>query len=219
MLILCTSLTQVRKVLKIIKQWSSENNLKFNPKKSGILKFIPRLGNNRAYLVVGEEIEGIPIVSKYKCLGLWIDSKLTIDPQMDHIEKKGRFIQSKLWGVLKHFSLDYRINLWNTLIRPLFEMLIFLYDKEGQTNRGRVETLIRKTFKKLTFLSNNIPTETINELMKYNFSDKVERITTIANIKWETRKLNKIPSIDGTGIKNEKLTRNIFQKNSRYFLT
>jgi len=39
LLVICSSLTQLRKVLEIIRVWSSQNNLKLN-EKSGIMEFL-----------------------------------------------------------------------------------------------------------------------------------------------------------------------------------
>jgi len=41
-LILCTSPNQLREVIRLIKGWSLEDNLKLNPKKSGFIEFLPR---------------------------------------------------------------------------------------------------------------------------------------------------------------------------------
>ena len=42
LLVLCTLLTQLKKVISIIKSWSEENNLELNSKKSDIIEFAPK---------------------------------------------------------------------------------------------------------------------------------------------------------------------------------
>ena len=71
LLVLCSSPHQLRKVIKIIQKWSNENNLGLNAKKSGIVEFLPRCGNQKSFLKLGSQFEGIPIVSEYKYLGLF----------------------------------------------------------------------------------------------------------------------------------------------------
>jgi len=96
MLILATSMSQLRTVISIVRLWCVENNLKVNESKSGILEFVPRMGKNNFYLEVGSKFEGFPVVDKYKYLGLWIDSKMTMEPQLKHIKDKANFLTYKL---------------------------------------------------------------------------------------------------------------------------
>jgi len=53
---------------------------------------MPRQGPTQCVLEVGKMFEGIPIVTEYKYLGMWVNQKLTLDPQMDHIDKKCKFL-------------------------------------------------------------------------------------------------------------------------------
>ena len=72
LLVICTSLSQLRRVIYTIKNWSKENNLQLNPRKSGVVQFVSRAGNIRKKLRTGESIEGIPVVNEYKYLGVWM---------------------------------------------------------------------------------------------------------------------------------------------------
>jgi len=96
LLVICTSVVQIKNVLRVIDQWCQENNLHLNPKKSGIVEFVPRQGNSTNYLQIGSNVDGIPVVEKYKYLGVWIDGKLTMDPQLQHIKDKANFLVYKL---------------------------------------------------------------------------------------------------------------------------
>jgi len=216
LLILCSSITQLKNVIRIIKQWSLENNLKLNAKKSGILEFCPRSGPTKMNLSAGDLIEDIPVVDKYKYLGLWLNNKLTAELQIEHIEKKSNLIKSKLWGFLKHISLDYRISLWNTLIKPLFEMVIFIYYNERQSNKEKIEVLIRKIFKNITFLNKNVSTNIINKLLGFSFSNRVKDLTLMTRIKWEARLFNEVPFLNHQKQRNKPLECVIFQKNYNY---
>jgi len=64
MLILVTSIQQLRRVIWFIKAWCIENDLKINSSKSGIMEFVPRQGRNNYYLQVGTEVEGFPVVDR-----------------------------------------------------------------------------------------------------------------------------------------------------------
>ena len=86
--ILCYSKSNLRNIINLLKSWSKENNLELNASKSGIIEFLPRRGKANMQLTIGEEFEGIPVVSCYKYLGMWVDQKLYMTTQLDQIKKK-----------------------------------------------------------------------------------------------------------------------------------
>ncbi len=188
LLVMCTSLHQLRKCIGVIQEWSLENNLMLNPKKSGIIEFLPRHRTYASLLVPGTYFEGVPVVTEYKYLGLIVDQKLTVNKQLDYIEEKTNHQRAKLWPVLKAFSLSERINLWTILCRPLFEMLIFPYYAERcHANINKVHRVIRKTFKKFCLLKKNVDNETVAKLMNYDFRERANRVVEITNAKWNAR--------------------------------
>lgn len=195
LLVVCTSLHQLRQVIKIIRKWSKENNLELNDKKSGIVEFLPRSGRQTSTLKTGSVFESIPIVDKYKYLGLWLDKKLTLDPQLHHIKKKSGFIRSRLAPLLGGISLDYRINLWTVFIRPLFDQtLSILYAERNHTNPEKVRRLIRKTFKDFTLLPKNTEDKIIEKLSQYNIDHRAANTVEKNTIKWESRKKREEPN-------------------------
>ena len=145
--ILGSSKSELKSVISIAKTWCSENNLALTAAKSGIVEFLPRRGRKKT-LNIGQEYEGIPICERYKYLGMWVDQKLYMDTQAQHIKKKADWISIKLWPVLKRVSMQYCKNLWTILMRPLFEQLAILYNAEkSKTNKGKIELALRYTFK------------------------------------------------------------------------
>ena len=58
------------KVINLLQTWSKDNNLGLNAAKSGVMGFLPRIGKSIIGLTIGEEFEGIPIVERYKYLGM-----------------------------------------------------------------------------------------------------------------------------------------------------
>jgi len=205
--VLCTSPSELRNVIRLIKSWSEENNLKLNTKKSGILEFTPRYGSQPHYLKINSEFEGIPIVTEYRYLGLIFDAKLTMTKQLELIDKKSNFQVTKLWPILKMLSLEERINLWTLLVRPLFEMLIFLYYSErSHTNIERAQRMIRKTLKKFCMLKKNVDNSTINRMMDFDFNKRAGEVVELTALKWEARKNHNIPIIPQKSLlKTEKI--------------
>ena len=194
LLVICTSLYQLRKAIKSIQSWSLTNNLLLNSKKSGIIEFVPRSRSYPSSLKTGSFYEGIPIVEEYKYLGLIVDKKLTCQPQLKHIEKKTTYQCTALWPILKVISLSKRITLWTILIRPLFEMVIFPFNAERTKNGLKlVRQKVRWSFKKFCLLKRNIDNKTIEELMDFNFNERVTQVVRTTKIKWELRIQGKIP--------------------------
>ena len=194
LLIICTSLHQLRKSISIIKEWSTENNLQLNAKKSGIIEFLPRCKTYQQ-LKADSFFEDIPVVAEYKYLGLIVDQKLTLTKQLAYIEEKTNHQRSTLWPLLKAFSLTERINLWTILCRPLIEMLIFPYYAERSTvNINKVHIKVRQTFKKFCLFKKNIDNETIEQLMDYNLHERAGKVVQTTDIKWNARLQHKAPN-------------------------
>ena len=193
MLIICSSLTQLRRVVETIREWSSDNNLKLNESKSGIIEFLPRLGRQSSVLKVGSLFAGIPVVEKYKYLGMWVNSKLTMDLQLEYIKEKAQYLVYKLWPLLKNVPLDYRINLWTVLVRPMFEMLTCMYVREPPSNQEKTNTVLRGTFKKFALLGKNVKDSTVGALMDFDFGKRASLVVELCRNKWDSRKLRIIP--------------------------
>ena len=75
-LIICNSIEEVQKAIRIIKSWCSEANIRLNPQKSGILEISPV--RKRPTLVVGSLIDDAPVVDSYRYLGLLLDNKFLV---------------------------------------------------------------------------------------------------------------------------------------------
>ncbi len=186
--ILCYNENNLRRVIREVRSWSQENNLAINEQKSGIMEYLPRHGPGKVTLNIGDTFEGIPVVACYKYLGMWVDQKLTMELQLEHIKKKAEWISIRLWPILNKVSLQYCKNLWTVLIRPLFEQLTILYSLErSKTNQNRVENLLRYTFRKFTILKKNVPRKIIDDLMQFNIEGRAHHNLKVAREKWEER--------------------------------
>lgn len=115
LMILMTSRSKIREVIEAIEKYSAESGLQLNKKKSGIVEFTTR--HSKRFLTQ-EDIRGIPILSEYKYLGLYLTFKLSLNKQVSHIRRKCAFIKVKLNPILNKVSLEYRKNLWTTF--PLY---------------------------------------------------------------------------------------------------
>jgi len=218
-LILCSSIHQLRKVIQIIKSWSDENNLKLNAKKSGIMEFRTKFERKGSILKVGSELEGIPIVDTYKYLGTWINKDLSLDCQYDYLENKFNYMYYKLWPLLKQSDLIYRIDLWNVLVKPHFELCASLYHYSNNSIKENFITFTKKTFKKFCMLKKNVNNEVLRRLMNYDFEDRSQIIIQIAALKWEARKRRTRPELQDVKKKEEVKNNKIpFPKELQEFL-
>lgn len=97
--------------------------------------------------------------------------------------------ENKFFGtLLKKVSLDYRINLWRVLVKPLFEMKAGHYFLENKSNKDKVLICLRKTFKSFTLLCRNV-----DELMSFQFEERAQEFWESARIKWKARKEHSMP--------------------------
>jgi len=209
LLILTPSYPKLRALIDNIQRWSQEIGLHLNKSKSGIMEFIPRRKRRQ---IIQESISGIPIVKKYKYLGLWMNSKLTMDDQIDHILSKSTFILHKLYPILEKVSLDYRTNLWRVFIEPLFLFTFPLLGREDAEYRiTRLERVFKQTIKKFMLLKKTVPDRILNRLVDIDIKNKAGELIHTSECKWEAYKQNKIwtsPKAE-TELKAKGLPRNL----------
>src|ERR1700691_2109182 len=100
-----------------------------------------------------KDIGGVPIVSKYKYLGTVLDSKLTMETQLDFIRKKSNFLFTKLYPYLTNATAGGRKDMWRTMVCPLFNGLLALfYFEDSDINMGNFFGLLYSTFKKFMLI-------------------------------------------------------------------
>lgn len=75
-LVLTASRDKIRQIISKIEVFFGENGLSLNKGRSASLEFVARHG--KPY-IKANGIAELPIVSKYKYIGLWLNNKLTID--------------------------------------------------------------------------------------------------------------------------------------------
>lgn len=166
-----------------------------------------------------QTFEGIPVLNRYKYLGLWLDYKLQMDPQMQHIKKKSQYVSSKLYLMIVNCSLETRINFWNIFCRPLIEQTFALfYDEDSRSNKRNLLNLVRSTFRKMTLLSNRVEIAIIDKFMGYDIEEHCKNAVKKAKDKWERRMGRSTPDCEGiekehnNHIRKEKGIKNLMPK-------
>lgn len=187
-LIICSSINQLRQVIKVLKEWSITNNLHLNPTKSGIVEFRPKHGRDAPTLSTGGTFEGIPIVDKYRYLGTIINNKLSTTDHLQQFKDSVKNLANRLFPLLKQSSFSFRRHLWNVLARPLFEQLSLLsYNDNAATGDPNIERAIKGSFKKFMLLPRSVRDEIVFELMDYDYKKRAEWNWKISEYKWKLR--------------------------------
>ena len=205
LLTLCTSQQQLRKAIQVIKKWSSENGMVLNSKKSGIVVFVNRMcksiplmksqeglirGKQIEWIPTQKEFEGFPICSKYKYLGTWLNNKLTVQPQINHIKKKAGHILTRLYPYLHQASADGRRDMWMTMIKPLFGALFPTLEGD-KTNKtlNQVLVLWKMSFKSMMLIPKRTGSQLIEWMIGKELVDLCAEYKETSLAKWISRKL------------------------------
>ena len=206
LLTICTSVEQIKKAINVISEWSEKNGMLLNKKKSGIVIFarrkahkIPMMkllkGNlqdtktNNHWVPTQVEIEGVPICSKYKYLGTFLTPKLTCGEQIAFIKRKSAHIFVKLYPYLKNASADARRDMWQTMIRPLFDAAFVLLEYEpSKSQKENLKCMWRKTFKQFLMISKRISTKLVEEMIGSDLELTAQNLVLECKKQWGERK-------------------------------
>ena len=204
LLALCTSMEQVKSVIRIISDWSLRNGMQLNKKKSGIVIFTSRRSHDVPYMVREKEndkskktklvpsrpeIEGVPICDKYKYLGTILTPKLECSEQISFIKRKAGFLLVKLYPYLKNASADARRDMWQTMVKPLFNAALVLLEYEpSETNKESLEKAWRGTFKYFMMINSRTPNELVNDMINSNLQVTASVLVQECRLQWDLRK-------------------------------
>jgi len=208
-LILCTTPTQVKHCIDAVEAWSLANGMLLNKNKSGVVIFgnrkakkIPKMqtlhedktGKNRDHgklnwIPTENSIQGVPICSKYKYLGTWLDNKLSCGPQIAHIKKKSAHLYTKLFPYLTHVTADARRDMWQTMVAPLFNAALVLLEFEpSSTHRKNLERVRRVSFKQFLMISKRTNTWLVDDMIRKDINSLAAQTVRVSRLQWEQRK-------------------------------
>jgi len=86
---------------------SEEFDLRINPKKCSI--FAVR-GHNK--IVDEADLRGIPVATEYCYLGVMINHNGSIEPQLDKIQRRSKYLRANLGYYTQHLSFENQSLLW-----------------------------------------------------------------------------------------------------------
>lgn len=141
------------------------------------------------YVPSRNDIDGVPIVNKYKYLGYYLDCKLTVDSQIDFIEKKSNFLWTRLYPYLSNASADGRRDMWKTMVMPLFNAVFTILNLEKSLEaKDKVLRLWISTFKRFLMIPKNTSTLLVGEMIGTDIDELIETYAKNATEKWLARK-------------------------------
>ena len=208
LLALCTSIDQVRTAIRVISDWSAKNGMLLNKKKSGIMVFANRKSKNIPLMTTdiiqtkGKSraicsklvpsrisLEGVPICEKYKYLGTILTPKLTCGEQISFIKRKSAFLFVKLYPYLMNASADARRDMWQTMVKPLFNSALVLLEYEASNSqKENLERVWRSTFKQFMMISKQTSTELVNKMVNCDLKMIVDNRGSECKKQWNDRK-------------------------------
>ena len=170
--------------------------MELNKKKSAVLPFAPRMAKDitllklektinqtskkcvhQEWIPAMKEINGVPVVNKYKYLGIYMDSKITMKTQLTCIQKKANFLFVQLYPYLSSATADGRRDMWITMISPLFySLLLFAKFETSQAEINKMKQLLIGTFKKFLLIPKSTNTELVEEMIGFNLAEVAERL-------------------------------------------
>ena len=152
--VLCEGKNQLMNIIKIIDKWTILNKINVNKAKSGIMIISKNIKEDN-----DNNIEGYPIITKYKYLGILINDKMNIQSHIGNIDKK----------LDEYFTKNYVLNKRYFSVKSI--MLIFGYFHKSRLLYGlpafldqksrikRIENIMISNIKKLLKLANRTNTE------------------------------------------------------------
>lgn len=238
LLALCSSIEQVRKAIQVITEWSEKNGMLLNKSKSGLVIFagrkvkdVPRMKTavviekktrasektqvsskrvKRKLIPAQKDIEGVPICEKYKYLGTILTPKLTSGEQINYIRRKSTHLLVKLYPYLKNASCDARRDMWQTMVRPLFNAaLCLLYYEPSKVQKQNLLRLWRTTFKEFMMISKRTATALVDEMIGVNLEEIAANTVEGCRVQWNQRKENQEVEPKPKGEKNPNLLRGV----------
>ena len=143
----------------------------------------------RKWLSAQNDIDGIPICEKYKYLGTILTPKLTCDEQISHIKRKSAYLLVKLYPYLMNASAYARKDMWQSMVKPLFDAaLVLLKYEPSKTQKENLNRAWRQTFKQFMMISKRTSTKLVQEMIGSNLESIAENVVTQCKAQWIQRK-------------------------------
>jgi len=184
-LVICDSTVELKNAIQLVNSWCKVSKIQLNAIKSGIVEIIPR--RSRLSLEIGSRVDGIPVLSSYKYLGLDIDNKLTGDVHMGLMNRKINFLNCRLAPLLSKISTDFRINLWKVLVKPLYKPVLALVSGNNLSRVKALEVNLKRSMKKFAGLARTTNDTVLERLFVFDIPVLAKKQEEEARRRWALR--------------------------------
>ena len=113
----------IHDLLRSLRHWSADFSLKINEKKSGIFLNQKQLSPEESF------IDGFPVIGSYPYLGVALNNKGNLKPQMNVIKRRADYLIRAMKYVAKDLTFENQFLIWSAYIRPYFQYICTLISR------------------------------------------------------------------------------------------
>ena len=74
-----------------------------------------------------KEVEGIPILKKYRYLGVVLTDSFSVNCHLNNVKSKAAYIRGKMWPFIRKGNVKFRISMFKILVDSLFRYFSCFY--------------------------------------------------------------------------------------------
>ena len=114
-----------------------------------------------------------------------INIKLTCGEQIAFMKRKSAHILVKLYSYLQNTNADGRRDIWQTMIRPLFDVAFVLLEYDpSKTQKENLKRFRRKTFKQFMMIKRT-STAIVEEMLGLDMEIMAHKLVTECEKQWD----------------------------------
>ena len=176
---ICSSINQIQKAVCIMKEWWTQNEMKINEKKSGILRILKRNGKV-GYI---ENTLNIPEVKEYKYLGIILNQSIRLTNHQKLIRSKVQALKKRIWLLRPSLTnMRARLILYKTIIHPQLTYAWEALFNNHPLNEKILKSALYQWIKSLVCIKANVSSEKLFKVLHLNMDEKPKSTTIKRNI-------------------------------------
>ena len=126
---------------------------------------------------------------KVQILRNHLTNKLTSGEQINYIRRKSTHLLVTLYPYLKNATCDARRDMWQTMVRPLFNAALCLQHYEpSKSQKQNLDRLWRSTFKEFMMISKRTGNDMVDEMIAVNLEEIATNVVEGCKNQWAQRK-------------------------------
>ena len=159
-------ITMIETVISNITRWLDNNRLIANINKTKLMLITNKPVQDLPEIV----FKGVKLdwVESIKYLGLYIDNKLTFNPQIDYLCSRLSRLRGVFYSLSKYIPSKNLILLYNSLVYPILSQDIIIWGGISYNKISRIQILQNHILRSMLKVRriNNVPTVHVNEMYR-----------------------------------------------------